>query len=138
MNPGASEDQIRDVESKLEVSLPGDYIEFMMLSNGAEGNIGKAYLSLLPVDRMLIENEMYKINEYAPSLILFGSNLGGTAYCFDAKTSQMPIVEVEFSAMDLEEAEVIAMSFIGFLESLYITESKFLCVRRLAVPVIGR
>lgn len=118
LNSRASKDLIEMIERKLDVDLPKDYVSFMMESNGAEGFVGEAYLMLWPVDEVPEHNEGYHVAEFAPGLLLIGSNGANEAYGFDLIEDHMPIVNVPFIGMSTEERVKIADTFIGFLEYL--------------------
>ena len=118
LNSHTSKDLIEMVERKLDIDLPKDYVSFMMESNGGEGFIGDAYLMLWPVDELPEYNEGYHVAEFAPGLLLIGSNGSNEAYGFDLTEDNMPIVNVPFIGMSTEVRVTIADSFIGFLEYL--------------------
>ncbi len=63
-------------------------------------------------------NEVYCVREFAPGLVLFGSNGGDTAYGFDTRREGLPIVDVPFIGMGFEEATLIGRSFVEFLAGL--------------------
>ncbi|MFR2243924.1 MAG: SMI1/KNR4 family protein [Anaerobutyricum soehngenii] len=44
--------------------LPDDYKEFMLWSNGGEGNIGSQYLSLWKIEDLMQLNKEYQIQKY--------------------------------------------------------------------------
>lgn len=119
-NPGASEEVLRDIESKLGVSFPAQFADFLLKSNGVEGSIGNnSYLVLWPIEEMISLNDAYAVNEFAPGLLLIGSDGGGVAYAFDTRVETMPIVAVPFVGMDLNEAVLCGRTFVEFLEYLY-------------------
>ena len=59
------------------------------------------------------------MEEFAPGLLLFGSDGSGDAFAFDMRGPGMPIVRVPFVGMDLSEVEAIAGDFVEFLQKLY-------------------
>jgi hypothetical protein len=115
--------QIKDiegVEDKLSIKFPEDYVNFMVNTNGGEGSIGEdSYLRLWKIEELIESNEGYGVEEFAPGLIIIGSDGGDTAYGFDFRTEHPILVEVGFIGMDLEEPYFSASSFIGFIEYLY-------------------
>jgi hypothetical protein len=119
-NPGISLKKIQEIECELGVSFPHQYKDWLTLSNGAEGFIGKnEYLVLWPVEKLKTFNAGYAVEEFAPGLLLFGSNGGTTAYAFDSRVDDMPIVKVPFIGMSLEEMVVIGRTFNEFMHFLY-------------------
>jgi len=116
----ATSTQIENIENRLGKKLPTSYTEFLRRTNGAEGFIGKnAYVMLWGIDDLLSKNEAYKVNEYAPGLLIFGSDGGGEAYGFDTRMPQWSIVQVPFVGMEWKVARFLAASFDAFLGALY-------------------
>ena len=114
----ASLTQINAFSSQSGVNLPQDYTAFLRQSNGGEGLIGpNSYLILWSVEELVSLNEAYQVNEYAPGLLLFGSDGGGDAYAFNTKECNH-IVRVPFVGMDVSAVEQLADDFGGFLETL--------------------
>lgn len=117
---GVPINMVKEVQLQLGISLPAEYLEFMIESNGADGFVGSnSYLILWPLEELASLNEASGVHEFAPGLLLFGSDGGGTGYAFDSRSDNMPIVDVPFIPLSLEEAKVCAYSFIEFLEYLY-------------------
>jgi hypothetical protein len=120
---GSADDAIADSEKRLGVKLPAQYVEFLKLTNGYEGLVGKAcYVMLWRVEELDSMNEAYEVQKYAPGLLIFGSDGGGEAYGFDTREPQWPIVQVPFIPMDWNEAQPTGSSFNAFLEQLHETE----------------
>lgn len=120
LNPPCSNEIIREVEKNLKFSFPNEYINFLLTSNGGEGWVGEySYLSLWKADEIIALNEAYEVSEFAPGLILFGSDGGIDAYAFDIRNESTVIVEVPFIGMDLMEVKNCGKNFVEFLEYLY-------------------
>jgi len=118
-NPGAQPAQIVEVEDQLGVKFPEEYSKWMTETNGAEGLVGQhSYLMLWPSEKIVPLNKVYEVNEFAPGLILFGSNGSDTGYAFDSRVKKMPIVEVPFIGMSLNEAKMVGDTFYDFLQYL--------------------
>ncbi|MCK4261258.1 MAG: SMI1/KNR4 family protein [Halanaerobiales bacterium] len=116
---GLSE-KIREIEEILKVIFPDEYKEFMLKYNGGEGEIGENnYLVVWPLEELIELNEEYAVNEFAPGLFLFGSDGGSVAYAFDTRKESIPIVEVPFIGMDLDDISFCSNTFNVFLEYLY-------------------
>lgn len=98
--------------------LPNDYLAFMERTNGAEGSIGETYLSLWPAEEIKSLNEQYAVEEFAPGLLLFGSDGGDVAFGFDMRSRPMRVVEVPFVGMSLEAVKERGRTFLDFLEEL--------------------
>jgi hypothetical protein len=118
-NPPAGADAIRQFESESGHHLPQDYVAFLQRSDGGEGFVGNAYLMLWRVGELREMNEAYAVQEFAPGLLLIGSDGGGEAIGYDMRTLVKPLVAVPFVGMDLKSARSIAPSFHAFLETLF-------------------
>lgn len=116
-NAPASLRDIDDLISRSKINFPPDYIEFMHQSDGAEGPIGnERYLVLWPTKDILELNEQYHVNDFAPHLLVFGSDGGGEAFAFDRRTKPATIVRVPFIGLD--EAVIYGNRFDEFLTKL--------------------
>ena len=113
---GASEEAISSLKCMCE-RLPEEYIEFLRTSNGAEGFIGNGYLSMWSAEDVVSLNQKYRVQEFAPGLLLFASDGGGTGYGFDCRTSNaLPIVDVTFVGLSFDESIPRGNTFGEFLE----------------------
>ncbi|HEV3146394.1 MAG TPA: SMI1/KNR4 family protein [Gemmataceae bacterium] len=116
--PGASLDVLNEVLSRLNVTPPQDYVEFMLESNGAEGPMGKdGYLMLFPAEQLEPCNKPYGLGPNGPGLVIFGSD-GSTTYAFDIRDGHTGIVEVDSVSMDRGPIRLLGQSFQEFLETL--------------------
>ncbi len=114
LSESASLEAIEAASSDVGLPLPKDYCDFISVHNGGEGFIGDSYLILWAVEELSIFNAEYQVSEYAPGLLLFGSDGGGEAYAFDCRNGLFPIVRVPFIGMDLKYAKPIAKTFSDF------------------------
>lgn len=120
LNSSITMSDLEHTEQVLNVQFPSDYKLFIEEFNGAEGEIGpNAYVIFWSLEDIVELNEAYGVNEFAPGLILIGSDGGDTAYAFDNRYASKPIVEVPFLGMDLDEVKICANIFEEFLEYLY-------------------
>lgn len=119
LNDPATEGAVVDLERETGFRLPLAYREFMLRSNGLEGFIGKRhYLVLWPVERIAELNAAYGVSEFAPGLLLIGSDGGDSAYAFDTRLESSPLVEVPFIGMSLNELKRKDSSFAALLSRL--------------------
>lgn len=110
----ASSHDIDDLISRSKIEFPPDYLEFMRQSDGAEGPIGnERYLVLWSTKNIIELNEQYHVDEFAPQLLVFGSDGGGEAFAFDRRTKPATIVRVPFIGFD--EAVIYGSRFDDFL-----------------------
>jgi len=118
-NGPSSEDFIEKAESHFGFQFPADYKAFMAKSDGGEGFVGDQYLILWRAGELIEFNRDYEVAKYAPGLVFFGSNGGGEAFAFDARTEgKGSILMVPFIGMSLKDAKPIADTFESFLENL--------------------
>lgn len=119
MSSPASKDDIKLFEKLSGFILPADYVDFLRKSNGGEGFIGEnAYLILWPVEQLLEMNSAYQTQEYAPGLLLIGSDGGGEAIAFDTNSPEFPVVSVPFVGMDRSLIRFVSPNFGGVFEAL--------------------
>lgn len=118
-NPAASLKTIEKVQQSLNLRLPKSYVDLMLTRNGGEGFIGRSYLVLWKIKELVPMNAAYHVAEFAPKLVLFGSNGGDEAFGFDTRSKTMGIVSVPFVGMDLQLAKAVAADFDAFLLALF-------------------
>ena len=118
LSAGATDKALQDAMKLLGHSLPSDYSQFLRERNGGEGFVGDNFLILWKAEELEIFNREYEVDQYAPGLLLFGSNGSGEAYGFDTRSVAMPIVRVPFIGMELQYAEPIADSFTDLFRQL--------------------
>jgi hypothetical protein len=118
-NPPANLAALKNFEGASGYNLPADYAQFLQMINGGEGFIGSnIYIILWRIEELLELNTAYQVKEYAPGLLLFGSDSGGEAFGFDMRSSIKEIVSIPFVGMDLKLSRPIAPDFNKFLEIL--------------------
>jgi len=117
-NAGASADAVRTSAESLRMELPIDYASFLGHYNGGEGFIGETYLILWKAEELAEMNAAYQVDEYAPGLLLIGSDGGGEAFAFDTRNLPWVVVQVPFVGMDLRYAKQLGASFEDFLNRL--------------------
>ena len=116
----ATSEQIHELHAAIGVTLPVDYVDFMLVSNGADGPLGETgYVSLWQVQEIAQLNKDYRVADFAPGLLLFGSDGGDEAFAFDTRTDPMAVVGVPFIGMSLSEAKPLAGTFTDFLTGVW-------------------
>ncbi len=96
-----------------------DYLSFMRQHNGCDGPVGKkGVISIWPLEEVISATEGYHADEFAPGLLLFAGDGGGTAYAFDRQDARWPIVEVELVSMSRKEMKFAASTFSEFIRKL--------------------
>jgi hypothetical protein len=118
-NEPASEMSIASLEQILEFRLPKTYRALLNRSNGCEGFVaGNNFIVIWPIEQIAELNDAYGVAEFAPGLVLFGSDGGDAGFAFDRRSEGLPIVEVPFIGMSLSEAKLRGNSFEEFLMAL--------------------
>lgn len=73
------------IERINNVILPEQHLCFMKKHNGGEGDIGRTWLLLYPLEELQGINDDYCIEDYLPDHIIIGSNASGELYGLDSK-----------------------------------------------------
>ncbi len=115
----ATKEQIEITQEKMGILLPAEYVDFLLKSNGYEGSIGESYVAIWNIEELITLNDAYEVKEFAPHLILIGSDGGGEAYGFDTRSKEFPIINTQFIGMGMEDEIVLGHSFNEFIETLY-------------------
>lgn len=119
LNEPADEKEIKELENTLGYTLPIEYREFMLYSNGAEGELGaESYLVIWPIEDIISLNEAYNVSQYTPGILYFGSDGGDTAYAFDTRNEAKTIIEIPFISIHIEDARFCAADFYEFIKIL--------------------
>ncbi|SHN02796.1 SMI1-KNR4 cell-wall [Anaerosporobacter mobilis DSM 15930] len=122
-NSFSSEETIKSVELEIDMIFPTQYREFMLETNGAEGNIGQnSYLAIWSIEEIVSLNIDGKVEEFTPELVQFASDGGGMAYAFDKRDKEISIVAIPDDSIHIEDAEFLGKTFQEFLQYLYDTE----------------
>ncbi len=120
LNPPTTKEVMKEIEEHLRIKFPDEYMNFMLESNGAEGNVGaNSYLVIWSNDQIVQLNEAYSVNEFTPGLVYFGTDGGGMAYAFDNRSDGTPIVEFPFESIHVEDAKLCGNTFVEFLQYLH-------------------
>lgn len=103
--------------------LPNDYKEFMLWSNGGEGNIGSHYLSLWKIEDVMQLNNEYQIQKYLSGKSLaIGTDGGDNCIGFYWGESTTLFLQ-PLGDLDLSENRFLSSSFTDlFIDWLRIQE----------------
>jgi hypothetical protein len=115
--PGAAPEEIDRLVQALPFTLPGDYVAFLRLTNGGEGEFALAPLWFQLFD-VACAIEMWNSphhRKYYPRHFFFGSNGGLESIAMDMTgVAPWPVVMLDLVA-GLESSVTIAPSFTDFL-----------------------
>ena len=98
--------------------LPPDYLAFLRLSNGGEGDLGTApgWFSLWPAEEVAELNAAYEVPDFLPGFVAFGSDGGGEMLAFGADGQTWGrVYAVPFIPMEAASATAIAPDFASFV-----------------------
>jgi hypothetical protein len=84
----------------LDIDWPDDYAAFMHSTDGGEGWVGENYIAFWSATELVEYNRDNQVHEYAPNLVIFGSDGGGEAFAFDRSKQPPAIVMVPFIGLD--------------------------------------
>src|SRR5258708_17677217 len=115
MQEGHSTESLGALQNELLTQLPRGFAEFLLHSNRAEGAICKGYVILWCAERIAKLNEAYAVQEFAPGLLLFGTDGGNMGYGFDIRSDSTTVVETPLVGMDWSETRTVASDFAEFL-----------------------
>jgi len=118
LNEGASSAAIPAAIAVLGRSLPSDYLQVIGEHDGGEGFIGNNYLIFWSSGELATFNHEYQVEQYAPGIVLFGSDGGGEGYGFDTREASMPAVRIPFIGMNIRYATRVAENFNDLLVQL--------------------
>ena len=118
LNEGAGEKLIAEAEVTAGLLFPEDYKALLKHSNGCEGFLSDgSYVVIWPVDQVVELNDSYSIKEFAPGVLLFGTNGADDGYGFDTRASNFPVVSVPLVGMRLSEVQPCANTLSEFLDA---------------------
>jgi hypothetical protein len=114
----AKPESLRVQKDSCGVELPADYLTFLSLSDGGEGElpVEPMWFQIWSADKVIENNKSYEIRKNIPGFCGFGSNGAGELFAFDARATQpWKIVAVPFIPMRPEEAILVAGDFLSFV-----------------------
>ena len=111
---------LQRIEKDFRLSLPKDYIQFMLLHNGGDGAVGKyGYLAVFGTDEIVEFYQEAGIGDALPSFFFFASDRSGYLYAYDYRDSDIKIVEVPDDISEMNEIKTVASSFGEFIDYIY-------------------
>jgi cell wall assembly regulator SMI1 len=117
-NPPATAEAVSEAEAALGRPLPTHYRRFLLEADGCEGGLGDGYVALWHVDDLAELNAAYAVDEFAPGLLLVGSDGGDTAYALDLNREHAPVVALPFVPMDYQLVEDMGVTIGDLLAAI--------------------
>jgi hypothetical protein len=96
----------RLTEATGQAELPTDYLQFLMLADGAEGFVGNRYIALWHAGEIIELNGIARTQEFAPGLFLVGTDGAVTGYGLDVRSARAQFLEVPLVGMSWARATV--------------------------------
>lgn len=124
---GAEEAAIRELIAAAGVPLPPEYVEYLRITNGGEGDlaVSPGWFQIWPAEQVVELNSSYAVRENLPGFFGIGSNGGGDLLAFDARSEPpWPITTIPFIPMGEAEAEQVAPDFETFVHLMGVSCKK--------------
>jgi hypothetical protein len=115
--PPADPGEIADAEDVLQITLPNDYKDFLLYSNGFEGFINGFYLRLVPAG-FIYNSTMDYCSEFYPWAIYLGTNAGGEMVVLDTRGDSVQFGMLPYLGSD-EDLIPLGNHFGQFIARLY-------------------
>lgn len=114
-NDPAPEQIVQRLREKVPF-LPRAYFEFFLSANGCEGDLGidPGWIRLWRAEDIIDSNSRYKVEQFLPGYLAFGSNCGGEMFVFRVNgtdNTESPVYMVPFIPMEESEVVKVADSF---------------------------
>jgi hypothetical protein len=114
--PGATQDNLRDLLSFVASELPDDYVDLLTFANGATGQRGGRHLIIFSSETAITINRVAMTKDNVPGNLIFASNGGGTSYLLELGQSQWSrVYRCEDVDMSHEQSVLIASSIEDFI-----------------------
>ncbi len=117
----ASESAIASLVAASSLELPTDYLDFLRLSNGGEGELGiqPGWFRIWRGEEVIQAATDYQVPEYAPGFFAFGTNGGGEILAFDCRSAPpWPVVALPCISLAPAEAMPVAANFGDFAQQM--------------------
>jgi len=119
MRPSCPPDELADFIEMVGPVPHKDYLDFIAKHNGCDGAVGaEGYVRLWSLDNVIARTEGANVAEFAPGLLLFGSDGGNEAFAFDRQDRKWPIVTVPMVGMSRQEIKYVAGTFAEFIQRI--------------------
>lgn len=104
----ASDEQIQEVQARLQCVFPREYYAFLKITNGFITQ--NPSLTLYAVEDLEERNTAYEVREYLPDYLSIGDNGGGTAILIDLCRNPAALSKAGFGALFVDDLEPLALS----------------------------
>ncbi|MBN3729662.1 SMI1/KNR4 family protein [Burkholderia sp. Tr-20390] len=104
LNPPATLNQVKLVQSTVEMIFPSEYVDFLLLCNGLSSS---GCLALHEIEVLPERNEVYEVEKYLPNYFMIGDDGGGQAILISGEGR---IFEVGMGVMSINCLKISAKS----------------------------
>jgi hypothetical protein len=119
--PGSLE-KLAGVESKCGLSLPADYKQLMLHTNGIGIYGFRTVMHLEPVEVLVGHNMTEEFHEYLPGMFVIGDDAGGDIYYYDPNNKLgygiFALFLVPMGAMRFTRSVFVAKSIVEAIEQI--------------------
>jgi len=128
VGPGASDEDIEQLEQNLAVTLPESYKAFLRIFDGGQFNFARMHcITDKGAGWHDLIQQLENFFSYHPilgvrSLFPFGSSYGGDVYCFDLsqlKNGECPVLEFDHEGTDDQELKLVGKDLASWIASSY-------------------
>ena len=99
------------------VTLPRDYLEFVIENGGGEGSVGEeGYLQLWSLGELTEQNEFYEVGELLPNCALIGTDLSGSKFGVNRNGEFFAVPDD--MGLDSDEIIILCRSFEELIEKI--------------------
>lgn len=117
--PGASVEEIDELEEELGVKLPGDLRWLLAEADGGSGTLGgKRPLVLWGAEQIADEAEAQEVSLATPGLVLFGTDGGAEGYAYLPRLQQGRFGRISLLAAGAHEFESLGDTLRELLEAV--------------------
>lgn len=111
--------EIVSLETTLGVSLPLNYKDFLVWSDGGEGEVGDLYLSMWTVEQVVELNALYSITKrMGRGFVGIGTDGGDYCFALDLRRDERFVV-VPLGALAEDEVKPLASDLVAGLTSIH-------------------
>ncbi|WP_175676544.1 SMI1/KNR4 family protein [Burkholderia ambifaria] len=109
---------IASLETSLCASLPPNYKDLLLWSDGGEGEVGDLYLAVWTVEQVVELNALYSITtRMGEGFVCIGTDGGDYCFALDLRGGERFVV-VPFGALTEDEIKPLARNLVDALTSI--------------------
>ncbi len=119
LRPGAAMEAVARLETRFEFRFPRDYVQFLTVSDGAEGMVGGWHIRLYSTAELVKQNELWIERGFEPYFVIFADDRDNAAFVFATRPMAPWITQMPLASPTNPDHHVQrGTSFVEFLTSL--------------------